>query len=1093
MPFDQDKTVFGAEFDASGITKFANIATENLKKVATSQDAVNVSMAETTTMVDQNTAAVKKNAGANELAAKAIKNVGDTQAQVVQQFKKPIAPQVDLKQINDIGTKLAQLKKNFDSKAGNLKILLDTSELDALDEKIIAAKGEFQQINAIVDTLSKKLTELEPGTQAFEDVSKAVSAGNQVLKEYVTLYTNAAKATADGEPKFKSIRTRLKEYREELTRLEDAGEDETEQYKKTQLAAAKLTDQYSDMQQQVRILASDTRNLDFAVGLVQAAGAGFQAVAGGLELFGLSSKDAEAAQTKLLAIMSLVQGVQQLQNLLLKESVIRTVGANIATTAQIALQRILTITLGASAAASKTLQAALITTGVGALVVALGFLISKMVEWGAVTDKAKRAQEELNAVLEIQQGLYDDDVKAIDINTKLRNARLKQRNVDQSKIFEEGQKDLALKLQTAQLRILELQHLSDDFLQQRAGETTKAYKKRMEDGKDYTDNLTKEEKQRNKEILEITSQYNDNVEAERQRVIDKQRSDRLLFEKENNETAKEGKNTRDKELQDLKFNYEQTREAQIHDHTATDALDRQYQSQRRELQAKYRKEDYETNRQLAIDLETLQIEAAAKRIDNIGNEFTRRQKEINNNARKEREDAQNNLTAFQNRLGDDLREGLISPEQYAAQSKQLQDIYDRLFTEIDAKILKDVKQLNADVFQQLITDLNNKLATGLGNISTVFTAQIGKLSEQYVLGQISYEKYERELTKISNRETKLRLENTKKTLENEINGLLKRLADPSVAVEEKKNLDNQLTELLDQLSNTNRSIATNEADNKKKLIDADQAYLDSRLQAYSGFTKSIVGLVNQIDAAEKSRLERAITYQQKRVDYAQQIADKGNAEYLEMEQKRLDTLEAQKEKSAQKTLAINNALVLSEALVAVISAIAKAAAEGSFVNILAAAGAVIGAVGAGYAFVSSLDSPVPQFFEGTSYVEGPGGRDNVAAMLTRGERVVPVGQNQEYFDTLEAIHNREIPADVLNNFVAKYPGLDIPSMNMDRLGSAMDVMIATGISQTNQKLDQLTDVVANFEPIVLNTSLDQNGFAQALDTHQAKARMRKRS
>lgn len=1093
MAFDTENAVFGSEFDPSGIVKFATAAVDNLKKVGVAQETVNTTMTETTGVIDQNTTAIKKNTQAGDASVKAMQKVADTQKQVVDQFKKPIVPQVDLTQINQIGTKLAQLKKNFDSKAGNLKVLLDTSELDALDEKIIAAKGEFEQINAIVDSLSKKLLSLEPGTKEFNDVAAAVRAGNQVLKEYTTLYTEATKAVADSDPKYKSIRQRLKEYRDELTRLEDAGQDETQQYKKTQIAAARLTDQYGDMQQQVRILASDTKNLDFALGVVNAVGAGFQAVSGGLQLFGLSSEDAEKAQTKLLAIMSLVQGAQQLQNLLLKESVIRTVGADLAAKGYALTQRLLTVTLGATAAASKTLQAALITTGIGALVVALGYLISKMVEWSGETDTAKRAQENLNKLLEIQQGLYEEDGKRIDDNAKLRNTRLKQQNADQSKIFQAGQNDLRDKFKLAQDRIKVIQTEYDNFRKQGATESNKAFAKRLEDGKEYTDNLLKEETSRNKEIGDIIQQGFEDRENETLRRIEKARTDRILFAKQNNETAKEGKNARQIELDDLKFNYQQQREAQIHDHTAVKALDLQYQSQRRSLREKYRKEDYEENKNIAQEMEKLQIDAATRRIELIGDEFKRREADIKNNARKERDDAQDAFTAFQNKLNDDLREGILTPEAYASQMKQLTDVYDKLFDQIAKKVVIETGKLNADIFQNLIKELDRQLAFAVTNISTVATAEIGKLSAAYVQGTITYETYQKELTKITNRETKLRLEATKKTLEGEIGKLNIRIYDSKITPEEKKALEDQRNQLLSQLSQTQRELDTADADNKKKKIDSDQAALDARLQAYSQFTKAIVGLINQIDAAEQQRLDRAISYQQKRVDYAQQIAEAGNAEYLEMEQKRLDELERKREESAQKTLAINNALVLSEALVAVISAIAKAAAEGSFVNILAAAGAVIGAVGAGYAFVSSLDNPVPQFWEGTPFVEGAVGRDQVPAMVSRGERITDVETNQQYWDTLNAIHNKDIPADVLNSFVNKYPNVDIPMMNVDRLSNSMDFAIATGISETNQKLGELTDIMENWQPVLVEPKLDQNGFSVAWSKQQRRERLRKRA
>jgi hypothetical protein len=107
---------------------------------------------------------------------------------------------------------------------------------------------------------------------------------------------------------------------------------------------------------------------------------------------------------------------------------------------------------------------------------------------------------------------------------------------------------------------------------------------------------------------------------------------------------------------------------------------------------------------------------------------------------------------------------------------------------------------------------------------------------------------------------------------------------------------------------------------------------------------------------ETEKINRLIALQQQRVDEANRIADEGNAEALEREQNRLETLMQQREEAAQRQQrlslilqASNFALAASEAILAV----TKAGAFGG-----PAAPVTIGLVGAalaaGIGFILSL-------------------------------------------------------------------------------------------------------------------------------------------
>jgi len=84
--------------------------------------------------------------------------------------------------------------------------------------------------------------------------------------------------------------------------------------------------------------------------------------------------------------------------------------------------------------------------------------------------------------------------------------------------------------------------------------------------------------------------------------------------------------------------------------------------------------------------------------------------------------------------------------------------------------------------------------------------------------------------------------------------------------------------------------------------------------------------------------------------------------------------------------------------------------------LIAAAGA---AVSGGIQVAKIKSTPIPQFAEGTEFLEGAGTgtSDSIPAMLSRGERVVPARTNQDYFEGLSVIQNRLVAPELVNSLL----------------------------------------------------------------------------
>ena len=89
----------------------------------------------------------------------------------------------------------------------------------------------------------------------------------------------------------------------------------------------------------------------------------------------------------------------------------------------------------AAAAGARAFSAALVTTGIGALVVALGFAVNALIDYLSATDDSTAANEALNATIKEQNRLFEVNLKAIDSATKLNTARAKAAGATEGELF----------------------------------------------------------------------------------------------------------------------------------------------------------------------------------------------------------------------------------------------------------------------------------------------------------------------------------------------------------------------------------------------------------------------------------------------------------------------------------------------------------------------------------------------------------------------------------------------------------------------------------------------------------------------------------
>lgn len=216
-----------------------------------------------------------------DAAQKAIKDLVSQAYDLEQQLK-------SLKKAEQ--EEIASIKAQAKNWEGNEKILAE------FEKKIDAVRAKYKPL-----ILAKK--------EEIDANKKSIKSLNDQIKTYKSLQGQSGRMVQQ-----------LRAMREELQRMEDAGEFGSQAFIDLSIAAGKLEDQIGDTQQRIRILASDTKSMDAVIGLGDGLAGGFYIATSTAELFGDELEGLQKAFYKVQAAMSVVSGFQQVYNALQKDS-----------------------------------------------------------------------------------------------------------------------------------------------------------------------------------------------------------------------------------------------------------------------------------------------------------------------------------------------------------------------------------------------------------------------------------------------------------------------------------------------------------------------------------------------------------------------------------------------------------------------------------------------------------------------------------------------------------------------------------------------------------------------------------------------------
>lgn len=257
---------------------------------------------------------------------------------------------------------------------------------DQLIKDTQTASKSMTDLDTTLQKAQKTLDGLDKNSQAFKDLTKEVQAATLASETY-------SKSNESLKREYRATVDEVGKLQRALVELDKAGLKNSQTYKdiakeqeNLKKKSGQLKDEIGDLNKEIATSGSDTKNLDKTLRAVNTVAAGYQAAQGALVLFGGENKKFEETLLKLNAVMAVTQGLQQIQEELSKKDSIFTMAAAKAKALYAAA------TEGATVAVSA-LRVAFISLGIGALIVAVGYLVANWdklkLSIASVTDKLK--------------------------------------------------------------------------------------------------------------------------------------------------------------------------------------------------------------------------------------------------------------------------------------------------------------------------------------------------------------------------------------------------------------------------------------------------------------------------------------------------------------------------------------------------------------------------------------------------------------------------------------------------------------------------------------------------------------------------------
>lgn len=424
---------------------------------------------------------------------------------------------------------------------------------------------------------------------------------------------NLENAVQQTEQSTKSFRQQLRDANEELLRMSQKFGETSAEAVQAAKKVADLKDQMGFANDLVKSFNPDQKFKALS-SATQLAGTGLQGVTSGMALFGDQSESTEKALLQVQSAMAFSDAISNLSNLgdewanlktTIASGTIVTKTNNVATAAAVAITKLFGKAVDENSKAFKGLKYAIIGTGIGALVVGVGMLISNF-------DKVK--QVVLNFIPglartgDVIMGIVNSVTDFIGVTSKADRAiELQKKQAEKS--LKQNKKYLELNEQNlSEAKKREIERNNEHFERLASGEYTKEEsikilrKKGIQDQKEMQETANKElvEKQKNQKE-KLIQDLKDRSSKEIQILKDKFKDEKISFEEQRKKINEDNKLSKEDKLNFIKEVNKEEKELKIKNEEDVLNLKNEYENKLEDLLADTEEKKLELEEKRALE------------------------------------------------------------------------------------------------------------------------------------------------------------------------------------------------------------------------------------------------------------------------------------------------------------------------------------------------------------------------------------------------------------------------------------------------------------------------------------------------------------
>lgn len=336
-----------------------------------------------------------------------------------------------LARTGQIDKKLADQFKRTNTEIQNQqKAINNTAKAmqDASKKEVISIEQVRAEIEAFVNDF----------IQGFQEgvIEELKNAGIEFDEFGKVVINNTEKITKESS----GLKQELAGITKRMQELKLAGNETSDEFVTLANRAGQIRDAMGDVSKEINRFASDTKTIDGLIDAATGVAGAFSVAQGVAGAFGDAGEDLQEVLLKVNSALAILQGLQQVGNLLTKDSAAVTTINTIA-------QQGYNLAIGQSIGLLKAFRIALALTGIGAVIIGITFLVQWLNRSSDAIEANTKALQKLNDEFERDAKNLDESVDNIKRATAERVAALQTQGATEKQLRAETLNGLKEELQ----------------------------------------------------------------------------------------------------------------------------------------------------------------------------------------------------------------------------------------------------------------------------------------------------------------------------------------------------------------------------------------------------------------------------------------------------------------------------------------------------------------------------------------------------------------------------------------------------------------------------------------------------------------------